>query len=139
MQICAQPGAAVASARFSLTPAFVLLRWVWFEWRLGRTAATLYDLQTLPLLFCCCSLYAFLRLPPPSQSSPAAACRGLLGEIMMSASQWSLCFMPALPGWQSFFAQTASLSAVFLKSRCLSAESESERDRLSFGYIGTAL
>lgn len=94
----------------------------------------LSDLQTLPLLFCC-SLYAFLRLPPPSQSSPAAACRGLLREIMMSASLWSLCFMPALPGWQSFFAQIASLSAVFLKSRCLSAESKSEREQLSFCYI----
>lgn len=122
-----------------LTPAFVLFLWVWFEWRLGPTAAVLYDLQTLPLLFCCCSLYAFLSLPPPSQSSPAAACRGLLREIMMSASLWSLCFMPALPGWQSFFAQIATLSAVFLKSRCLSRESESEREQLSFCCIGITL
>lgn len=56
------------------------------EWWLGSTATMLYDLQTSPLLFCCFSLYGFPQLPPPTQSSPAAVCWGLLREIMMSAN-----------------------------------------------------
>lgn len=117
LQSCAELHAAAASsavmtplhAPFYSSPAFVLPLWVLFEWRLGRTATALYGLQTLPLL-CCCSLYAFLRLPPPTRSSPAAACRGLLREIMMSASLRSLCLVPALPGWRCCFAQMTTLS-----------------------------